>query len=302
MSGAVLDNSLTVTHKMAETREHRDAMRGSKYVQSELGEIFKGIEENINKGRLVLFSGTPCQVAGLNAYLDVTSHPKLITMDLVCHGTPSHLLFHEFIAYNEKKRGRRVINYIWRSKVKGGHMHTEEISFKDGYKDYESFLSQINKRVFYSHLTIRPSCYNCHFAKSERVADITLADYWGIEKFIPEFCDGEGISLVLVNSAKGEALLQESEKFLELRESNLEDCRQRNSHLNKPTPYPPGREKFWEDYFSCGYEYVLKKYFGYTLFGRLKNSLLLPVLRKTGLLAPLRSLKASMRARYKVKR
>ena len=289
--GALLDEGLKVRHGKAETPEERDAMRGSKYVQSELEDIFIDVEKEARQGRKVLFTGTPCQNAGLAAFLGNEVHPELFFCDLICHGTPTQMLFHEFLAHSERVSRDTVVGYIWRSKSLGGHRHIEETRYKSGKKDHKSFLSQINKDLFYSHLALRPACYHCHFTKTSRISDVTLADFWGVEDYMPDFCDGEGISLVLINSSKGESLFNDARKDMEVRESCLQECTPKNSHLLKPTVRPIERDEFWADYHSFGFEFILRKFFGYTFWGRIKKNVLIPVLRKAGLLETLRALR-----------
>ena len=222
----ILDDNLNVLHKRAVTADERDAFKGSKYVQSDLGNIFSDILDDINDGLLVLFVGTPCQCGGLKSYLyqKKISTDNLILADMVCHGAPSPLIWKEHVSFIQKKSAKRIKDYRFRLKVNGWHNHTEMIIYDDGKTDYKSDLSQINKKLFHANLTLREACYNCKYTNLNRCSDITIADFWGIEKHMPDFDDNKGISLILINTQKGIGIYNAIKSNLDDRESNTKDC------------------------------------------------------------------------------
>lgn len=192
--GAVFDNDWNVIHSSAETIEQIAPMRGSKYVQSELGNTFSRIKDELKKGRPVLFTGTQCQVSGLNHYIG-NSNSKLITVEVICHGAPSPATWHSYRP--EIKR-----NVRFRDKRNG--WSSCGISFDSKFTPYkdDSFLQS-----FFCKINMRPSCYVCPAKSGRSGADITLGDFWGIQNVAPEFYDNIGTSLIIVHTNKGQTLI-----------------------------------------------------------------------------------------------
>lgn len=269
--GAAFDENLNVCHKRAVTKEERDEMRGSKYVQSNIGAIFQAVKKDLLEEKQVLFTGTPCQVAGLKRYLRNTDSSLLSLCDIICHGVPSNLMWQEYIRFVEGTKRVHLEIHYFRTKINGWHSMTSKNVYRNGKEDYQSILSQIHMRLFLSDFMLRPCCYNCKFARMERYSDITIGDYWGVEKTLPEYDDNKGISLVLTNTKKGSELFAAVREKLEVRESNTANCKQRN--LEHPTLLPLQRDEFWKAFKEQGYEYVAKKYAGYTLNSRVFNTL-----------------------------
>jgi coenzyme F420-reducing hydrogenase beta subunit len=278
--GAAFDENIVVRHQKAWTEEERNKFRGSKYVQSNLIGVFEDTKNELKKGRTVLFTGTPCQNAGLHSYLN-KNYENLYLCDIVCHGTPSPLIFKNYIKYCECKHNNSITEYYWRFKGNGWHSHTEKAVYADGKEDSTSLLSQSYKELFYSHVTLRPACHNCKFCNFSRPSDITIADFWGVEKSMPDFDDNIGTSLVLINSSKGKELFNNIRKDLYYQKSNTTDCLQPNLHT--PSLASSKRDQFWKDYRDKGFEYVLKKYTGYGFVGQSKKAAA-KVLNKFGLL------------------
>lgn len=279
--GVAFDEKFNVIHQRAETMKETELFRGSKYVQSDLKNIFQRLRADLADGRWVLFTGTPCQAAGLNSFLLNTDKSKLLICDLVCYGTPSPLIWKEHVRFLEKKMKSGVDEYYFRSKVKGWLISTVQVKFKNGKCDYKSALSQAHKTLFFSGNMMRPSCYNCKYTNFNRPSDISIADFWGIEKHMPEFFDNKGVSLVLVNSQKGRNVFETIITSIEYRESNTDTCK--HSPLHRQTKLPPRRNAFWKDYKKNGYGFVIKKYGGYGFKNRIKRTAG-KFLRKTGLL------------------
>jgi len=269
--GVTFDSQLNVVHKNALDKSQRDKFKGSKYVQSDIKNTFSEIYKLLKDNNYVLFSGTPCQVAGLNSYLKMkrVATKNLLTLDIVCHGTPSPLIWKEHIKTLEQYFNMKVTMYYFRPKIKGWHTHNEIVMFEDKTYDSESLLTQTFRNLFYSHNILRPSCHNCKYTNLKRPSDITIADFWGIEKSIPEFDDNKGVSLVLANTVKGQLIFDDIKSTIQFINSNTGDCLQ--PQLQKPSSKSDDRDTFWEDYYNKGYYYVLKKFAGYNLFNRTKN-------------------------------
>lgn len=246
-----------VAHKRATTKDERNEFKGSKYVQSDLGSIFKQVKEDLKKGYTVLFSGTPCQTAGLNSFVGNKLRENLILIDIVCHGVPSPNVWKDYLSYIEKKYKKNVIKVDFRDKSRiGWYGHMESFVFEDGNK----IESKLYTNLFYKHIMFRQSCGVCHYTNFERPSDITLADYWGWQKTDPNInADNKGISLVLVNTDKGSKIFETiKNKYLTTISVKKENCIQPN--LQHPSIINVKCLEFEHDYNCKGIHYVIKKY------------------------------------------
>lgn len=252
--GAGYEDHFRVVHKRATTKEERDEFKGSKYVQSDLGQVFRQIKKDLKDGLTVLFSGTPCQTAGLNSYIGKKLREHLILIDIVCHGVPGPNLWRDYLAYLEKKQGDRICWVNFRDKQEfGWTAHHETFKFVNGGG------KMIFTYLFYQHIMFRKSCEKCHFTNIKRPSDITLADFWGWEKTDPDINkDDKGVSLILVNTEKGRKLFNAVKDRMTVIPAKLEDCLQPN--LQHPSVPHPDRDKFEQDYAKHGFVYVAKRY------------------------------------------
>ena len=258
--GAKFDKDLSVVHSRAETSVQRDEFKGSKYVQSNMNDVFEQVIDDLNNKKTVLFTGTPCQCDAIKSYLNIkkADQSKLILCDFVCHGTPSPLIFKEHLSALEKLHGSKVKNYYFRSKINGWNRHTEMCVLENGKTDHSSHISQTYKRIFHSCTALRPSCHNCQYASLSRVSDMTFADCWGINKTAPEFDDNKGVSLIIINSTKGQAVFEAIKQNLNLFKIDINDVLQ--PQLQYPIKPSPEREQFWKNYHNKGYSYLIKYY------------------------------------------
>lgn len=218
--GAVCESVTHIVHKRAVSIEECQAMRGSKYVQSDIRGIFPQLKADLQAGKRVLFTGTACQIAGLLSYLPKKLHEQLTTIDLVCHGVPSPAVWKSYVEYVEKKYAGQVISVNFRDKKYGWHAHNETFRFQDGREVMLDYF----RKLFYAHRILRPSCSACPFTNFRRVSDITVSDFWGWEKYHSEWNDDRGVSLMLVNTEKGELLRKDAN--LHFIASNREECLQ----------------------------------------------------------------------------
>lgn len=266
--GVIYDENWKAVHSRATSRRERDPMCGSKYVQSDCGDTFGQAAEDLKAGKLVLYTGTSCQIDGLQHYLKLKNIPTdtLVTVGLICHGTPSPLMWQEHLQNIRARRHKEIANYANRSKVRGWHGHNEHITYKDGSQEYYSKLTQNHKDLFSGHLIIRPSCPICPYTPSPCSADITIADFWGCEDLVPGIDDNRGVSMVLVNSKKGDALLEKCTDVT-LWETDYEKSLGRN--YIRHWKVNPLRAQFWDDYHQHGYAYVCSKYVNDNFKGRI---------------------------------
>jgi len=275
--GAVFNENMEVIHKVANKSDERNRFRGSKYVQSDLKNVYMEIKQQLNEDVQILFTGTPCQTAGLKSFLGNENTEKLILCDIVCHGVPSPLIWREHLAQIESISKNKIVAYNFRDKTIGWRGANITINLKDRiWKN--NHLARTYSNLYFSHYIIRPACHNCKYTNTERPSDITIADFWGIEKNMPDFDDNKGVSLVLVNSYKGLRLLESVEDRLVIRVSNVKDCLQ--PQLSEPTKPSLKRLEFWNAYHTYGYEYVVKLYGGYNVvyfFKMIIKSLLMKI-------------------------
>ena len=264
--GAAMTDEFRVKHTCAATVAERDALRGTCYVQSDLGHSYEQVRRFLQEGRTVLFVGTPCQVEGLRLFLGEKPE-RLILCDIVCHGAPSPMVFDAFIRFLSS-RGK-LTRFRFRDKALGWEGYTVSAVIDGKKKQNRLWLNSFNN--LFSHNVInRPSCSSCRYTNYCRTGDITIGDFWGIQKTLPEFKDVLGVSLVIANTELGRSLLQQL-KGLELREVRLADTKQNS--LTKPAG--PSSHRFQAFYVlrTMGYETVAKKYGEWNSLGYVKNIL-----------------------------
>lgn len=256
--GCAFDHDFRAVHIRAVNNIERNRMRYSKYVQSDMGEIHKKVLQDLIDGRTVLFSGTSCQIASVLSYVAIsTTHinGKLYTVDIVCHGVPSPLIWRDYLSWESEKKKSKIKNVICRNKRKfGWKSHVTTIDFINGRRTE----SRVFPKLFYGHMALRPSCYKCPYKDTTHPSDITIADYWGIEKSHPEFRDEKGVSLILINSDAGNALFEGCMDHIHVIQTSIEDCMQKP--LIEPYDRPIGREQFWEDYKTKSFSEIARKY------------------------------------------
>lgn len=263
--GVGYEGHFRATHKRATTKEERDEFRGSKYVQSELGDIFKQVKKDLQDGYTVMFTGTPCQIAGLAAFIPDKLKERLYLVDLVCHGVPGPKMWEDYLAYLEEKEGDTIVGVNFRDKgLKGWRSHVE--SFRYAHKPYTYTY------IFYSHVNLRYSCGNCYFTNLRRVGDITICDAWGIENtHSAELgADNKGCSLFLVNTEKGRQWFEAIKGHLVYRSEEIEGAL-RQPQLCRPSKLHPKRDQFEQDYANNDFGFIIEKYGRDTLWNRMKS-------------------------------
>ncbi|MGN0417946.1 Coenzyme F420 hydrogenase/dehydrogenase, beta subunit C-terminal domain [Anaerostipes faecalis] len=265
--GSVLTDDFKAVHIRADSMKIRDRMRGSKYIQSKMGNTYRIVKRDLIEGRKVLFSGTSCQVAGLKSFLG-KEYDGLVCVDIVCHGVPSPLVWEKYLEWQEKKAKGKTVRVDFRNKNDfGWRDHIETMWFDNG----KTVSSSVFKNLFYGHTILRPCCYECPYKSVMHPGDITIADYWGIEKAAPEFDDNKGVSLVLVNNAIGEKVFDSVKNSIRWKGTKLEDSMQ--PPLKAPFLEPEGRKTFWNDFANSNFNYVAKKYGGAGVVNRMKRGL-----------------------------
>lgn len=269
--GCVLSDDLLARHMRAETIEERDRMRGSKYIQSDLGDVFLNVKKDLEEGRNVLFTGTSCQVAGLKNFLG-KDYKTLLCVDIICHGVPSPMVWKDYCTWVETKYQGKILEAVFRNKKFGWRSHRETFQFKKKNGSIVTVDSDIFARLFYAHNILRESCYKCPYKDTIHPGDITVADYWGIENAAPELEDKKGVSLVLINNERGALFWEQIKDKAIYKRTSLQDSMQ--IPMCHPFERPKMRIQFWEDYYSMPFSKITVKYAGQDILRKIKRFLL----------------------------
>lgn len=242
--GATFDENFEVQHIRVEHLKDLALLRGSKYVQSKLDGIYKLCKKDLEIGKLVLFTGTPCQIFGLKNFLR-KNYFNLVCMDIVCHGVPSRMVWREYLEHHIKCAKSKIKQIAFRLKDEGWKQYAVKFTFANSTAYHQKFINDIFMRGFLKNLYLRPSCYNCSFKTKERISDITVADFWGIDKLHPEWDDNKGMTLLIVHTAHGQTLLDNIRKNIFLKKVILADTVKYNSAMVKSVSKHINRERFF---------------------------------------------------------
>lgn len=245
--GSVVNDDMTVGHLDAEDMVGVDRMRGSKYVQSDLYSVFEEIGDHLSDGRKVLFSGTPCQVAGLKSYLGDSSE-GLCTVDCACHGVPSPGLWEKYVKALEKAEGNKIKHVMFRDKSRSW-MHYDFVYDAGNGEVRRPYMKDPYMALFVQNMTLRPCCYSCPVRGGRSGSDLTLADMWSVGTAFPELNDDRGVSLVLLNSENGRKMLAET--GLVARSVDPLQAFRNNGGFAESVEKPERREEFFKGHHSA---------------------------------------------------
>lgn len=259
--GAAYDENLSLHHILIDRNDGLPKLRASKYIQSEIGSIFRQAVQILQTGRKVLFCGTPCQIAGFKGFLGKKNYDNLVLVDFICHGVPSPKFFHRYIQWLEKRYGH-ITDFSFRNKNRGWydavrciHMGSEKGFVKGIYDAYCI--------GFYRSNCLQESCYNCQFLGLKRNSDITISDFWGIGKKLPFGHKEEikkGVSMVMINSNVGRVTFSKLKDHIEYCERTIGEVIQGNHSLIQSPLRPTSRSTFYIDLDSLYFDTFLKKY------------------------------------------
>lgn len=258
----------TAEFQIIQDKEQRENSKGSKYMQRRPGDIYREAYQWLmeNPKKELLFVGMGCQSDGFRNFSELRGfRDRVYVVDIICHGSPSPKLWRDYAKYIEKDGKITYLTFKdkrngWKSPTAYVRVNGEEISVKDYVK------------VFYNQCALRPSCYECPYALTERKTDMTIGDFWHIEETIPDFYDPNGNSLFLIHTSRGEELFERIRNDLNYRLSNTTQCWQ--AHLEAPTKRSERRDEFWNDYQKQGIDFVMKKYGTAPMKTKIKNKLL----------------------------
>lgn len=250
--GAVAE-PFSVKHESARNSIERDRMRGSKYIQSDLGNIFIDIKKNLTDGETVLFTGTPCQVAGLKKFIGDKYSARLYTADLLCNGVASPKIWDDYLYYLEKKHKGKIEKVNFRNKKFGWKVPKETYFINEKEVSSTTFLD-----LYFSHNISRECCSECPYTNYSRIGDFSLGDFWGWERSHSELNDNKGVSLFFINSEKGKNLFERIKDKVIYVPTTKEECKQ--NVLIHPTEHSKERETFIAEYMNKGFTTIVKKY------------------------------------------
>lgn len=261
VGGAVYNESFLVNQVVTNKPEDLSRLRSSKYLQSNAEGFYCEVKAALGTGSQVLVCGTPCQMAALRSFLR-KDYENLIIVDFVCRGVNSPKVYRSYLDSLEKRYGSKVVYVKAKNKELGWRNLTRKVTFANGQSYYGVHMQDDFRRGYHTNVFCRPSCYDCRFKGFPRIADITIADYWGIEKVDKNLDNNIGTSMILLNSKKGEAYFELIKDKLEYRETPFEAILGGNIALRKSIePAKIDRKAFFEDLDANGFDYVTEKYY-----------------------------------------
>jgi len=257
--GARFNENLEVVHDYIERREDLDKLRGSKYLQSNIGDTYIKVKEFLDSERKVLFTGTPCQIEALLTYLR-KDYDNLYTQDIICHGVPSPKVWRKYLEYKKEKNGDYPKSVSFRKKDLLGWSNFQMCYTYSNKEENVHHDDDPYMKLFLRNFNLRNSCYECSFKKIHRKADITVADFWGINEVNKKFNDEKGISAILIHSEKGKELFENIKNKMEYTNANINDIIKHNSPVCTSVKYNEKREEYFEDLENKDFEYIIQKY------------------------------------------
>lgn len=273
-----LDNRKDIIHHCVITElQDLPLLQGSKYGQSRLFDLYDACREILESGKKILFSGTPCQV---NAFSQIFKkyESQILTLDLICHGVPGNKVFDDYISYIESNTGFKIVDFVFRDKKFGwgcnGQYSSVKVNAENVERDMKLECKEISSssssyyRYFLSGDIYRDCCYVCPFATSKRTGDLTIGDYWGVEKYNPEllaenngvFVRNKGISCVLANTPKGLEFIQQLKSYCDFEEVDKNNVIEGNSQLRHPVALTRKRDVLMKAYKKNGYHGIERQY------------------------------------------
>lgn len=252
---AFSDDCKSVEHIAVTDEKELHRLQGSKYVQSRIGKAYSEAEQHLKMGREVLFTGTPCQISGLLAYLG-KEYDNLFTQDFVCHGVPSPGIWSRYLEEKEQSNGSEISCVAFRNKSLGWVFGQMKIDFQNGKSTSVCYHDDLYVRGFLADLFLRPSCYQCENKGLDRCADITLGDFWGVKQVAPSMNDFYGTSLVFAHNEKGKELLTLLDS-IKMQPVDAEAATRYNPAAIRSVKRPPQRELFFSSVKTASLTKVL---------------------------------------------
>ncbi len=271
--GAAFENGFyKVKHIAVSESEELIKLQGSKYIQSEIGDSYISAKAFLEQGKTVLFSGTPCQISGLKAFLN-KEYQNLYLLEIACHGVPSPAVWEKYLKYIENKHKSRAKSVNFRDKQKGWRNYLLKIKMNNEKVYSNSREKDLYMRGFLHNVFLRPSCFECEHKIKNTEADITLADFWGVEKISANFKDDKGVSLVIISSSKGKHLLEPIKQEIKAEKVLADKAIEENSAIVFSANRNPASEKFKKDFINKPIYKALKKHCCLSIIKKIKKKI-----------------------------
>lgn len=275
--GVVFGSAMTADcygahHVGVETPAELGQLRGSKYVQSNPEDSFCRTKDALKQGKKVLYTGTPCQVAGLKSYLGNINTENLLAVDVVCHGVPSPMVWRDYLQTLEAARRAKAVRVSFRDKTEGWQRYSLKCTFDDGSAYRKNVLEDLYLRGFVENLYLRPACHGCVFKGNHYAGDLTIGDFWGAKERYPELADAPGISLLIAHTEKGKRTL-EALTDCRLEPVPVEAALKHNRAYFTPAPPSPFRSRALREIRRKGTEKTLRRFCGFGLVPRIRKKL-----------------------------
>lgn len=252
--GTKFNEKMELEHTMATTLKQVKEFCGSKYVQSKIGKSYSDVKSCLKENKKVVFIGTPCQISGLKSFLKEIDTNNLLTIDLICHGVPPQKYLREYLKYLPMHKKVDDISFRGKNNWYFTAYYKNEVIYKKHNKE------DLYYRAFLEGLFYRENCYNCRYARKERVGDITLGDFWGLGKKIKfHYPIEDGVSVILINTDKGKKIIENLSKKIFMEERTIEEAIEGNAQLKQPSKKYKNTEKFKHIYIEQGFNMALDK-------------------------------------------
>lgn len=264
--GTVMEEDFSIHHVITSDYEIRDKMRGSKYVQSYMGSIYIELKKLLKNGKKVMFTGTPCQCAAIKSFF-ANKYENLYIVDFLCHGVPNNKMFKEHVKFLEDQYGKTIVGFTFRDKRYGWNSYNNNNNNNADGTIGTRWINQAFYNFFIGDLSLREGCFNCKYRSQHRSSDITIADFWGIEKLIGKR-NHTGVSMVLTNSSKGESLLKKTKTASAIHEYPYSKIAYRIPLTTYP--HPKHYKDFWKTYEKEGYSELVNRFFDNSVKKRIR--------------------------------
>lgn len=263
--GAAWDTEMNLVHVGITRKEELYRLQGSKYVQSDTGSVFVDIKNNLTQGKMVLFSGTPCQCGGLRGFIGSDYH-NLYCIEILCHGVPSSKMLKAYFTVLEKRFKEKIVDARFRDKKRGWggllNIVTERGKLRKRHHHYLSVPESSYYQYFWDAAIYRESCYVCRYAKKERESDITIGDFWGVQRFL-DIDYRKGVSVILVNTEKGKKLIGKVENSMRTIPVTYDMAALQNGQLHHPSLKHKDSEEIMRTFIEDGYAGIEEQYIKY---------------------------------------
>lgn len=268
--GAAFNQEFGVEHQCIDDKSELEILRGTKYVQSQIKDSYRDVKEKLDDGKWVLFTGTPCQVAGLSKYLG-KNYENLLTQDIICHGVPAPGVWEDFLKCRIEEKKSEIRSISFRDKEESWENYSLKIEYVNGDVYRKSRRTDLYLLGFLDDIYLRKPCYDCKFKGDNRTSDFTLGDFWGIENIFPDMCDDKGVSVVIVNTPKGKDVLETIQEKLHMKEVDSKTISLYNPSYDTSVSEPNGRKQFYKYYGNKNFDKLVKQVIQEPFFKRVKS-------------------------------